>query len=54
MIAILGIVVVLGLAICFFILRFMGTMGQAPSPQERAKHTAGSPHPEHPRASGLN
>ena len=54
MAAIIGIAVVVGLAICFFILRFMGSMGQKPSARERAKHNAASPRPENPRASGLN
>jgi flagellar biogenesis protein FliO len=54
MIAIIGIVLLVGLAICFFVLRFMGSMGQKPSSEERMKHTAGNPQHQHPRAPGLN
>ncbi|HSY01448.1 MAG TPA: hypothetical protein VK819_04815 [Acidobacteriaceae bacterium] len=54
MVAIVGIVLAVGLAICFLVLRLTGRLGQAPSPKERAKHSAGNPRPENPRASGLN
>lgn len=54
MAAILGIVAVMILAVFFLFFRAAGRMGQAPSPQERARHTMHeSPRPG-PRATGLN
>ncbi len=50
----IAIAVAVGLALCFLLIRFMGSMGQKPSARERAKHNAGNPRTENPRASGLN
>lgn len=54
MAAILGIVIVLGLALFFFLFRSMGRMGQQPSAGERMKHNGTQVRKQGPRASGLN
>lgn len=54
MAAILGVVVVLGLALFFFLFRSMGRMGQQPSSRERARHNGPDVHQQGPRASGLD
>jgi hypothetical protein len=54
MAAILGIVIVLGLALFFFHFRSMGRMGQQPSAGERMKHNGTQVRKQGPRASGLN
>ena len=54
MAAILGIVIVLGLALFFYLFWAMGRMGQQPSARERRKHNGTEPRNQGPRASGLN
>ena len=54
MAAIIGIVVFLFLAVCFFMLRSMGRMGQQPSAKNRMEHNGSKSHRTNPRASGLN
>lgn len=54
MAAITGVVVVVLLVGAFFLWRVMGSMGQRPSAQERAKHSADERTHGGPRATGLN
>jgi hypothetical protein len=54
MAAILGIVVVFGLALFFYFFWSMGRMGQQPSAGERMKHNGTQGPKQGPRASGLN
>lgn len=50
-VAILFVIIIFGL---FFLFRATGRMGQRPTPQERARHSAGDGHGSGPRATGIN
>lgn len=54
MVVITGVVLIVLLAGLFFLFRAMGSMGQAPSPRERMRHTSEEGQHHEPRASGLN
>jgi hypothetical protein len=54
MIALIGVLVVVVLAVLFLLFRSAERFGQQPSSKERMRHNGGSVRPQGPRADGLN
>jgi hypothetical protein len=54
MVAMVGVLVVLLLAILFLLLRASGRFGQQPSAEERMHHSGSAMRQQDPRATGLN